>query len=173
MKRGKPLTRKTPLKAGKPLKRTPPPPYREDPAGFARQALTEPVWPVRAEAARRVLKARKPMVQRSAKARQVAAERSSLRLTLLQERGAHCQACPVTPVGDRVNPRLWSDMHEVLTRARGGDPTDPGNILCLCRQCHQWVTEHEALARPLGLVRGRTAEEHRAATGLDLTGGMI
>ncbi|WIC89104.1 HNH endonuclease [Arthrobacter phage Ottawa] len=54
-------------------------------------------------------------------------------------------------------------MHEVLTRARGGDPTDKSNILCLCRQCHQWVTTHETAARGLGLVRARSAEEHQQA----------
>lgn len=55
-------------------------------------------------------------------------------------------------------------MHEVLTRARGGDPTDKSNILCLCRQCHQWVTTHETEARALGLVRAMTAEEHQKVT---------
>lgn len=53
-------------------------------------------------------------------------------------------------------------MHEILTRGRGGDPTDAENILCLCRACHKWVTEHETAARALGLVRARTAEEHAA-----------
>lgn len=51
-------------------------------------------------------------------------------------------------------------MHEVLTRGRGGDPTDPDNILCLCREHHEWVTTHEVEARGMGLVRARTAEEH-------------
>lgn len=49
----------------------------------------------------------------------------------------------------------------MLTRARGGDPTDLDNILCLCRECHAWVTTHEEQAQILGLVRGRTAGEHK------------
>lgn len=104
------------------------------------------------------------MRRRSTKARDIAAERSTVRMSLLVERGPDCQGCPLTPVGARP-PRPWSDMHEVLTRARGGDPTDPDNILCLCRRCHQWVTEHETDAKALGLVRSRTAEEHAAAMG--------
>ena len=150
MKRGKPLTRKTPLKASKGLSRGDAPLKRSQP----------------------VTRQRKPISQRSAKARQVAAVRVDIRLELLALRGPYCEGCPVTPVGDPEG-RAWTDMHEVLTRARGGDPTDPGNILCLCRRCHEWVTTHETQARALGLVRGRTAEEHRAATGVNLTGGMM
>lgn len=87
----------------------------------------------------------------------------TIRWELLGERGAACEGCPLTPVG-AAQPRPWTDMHEVLTRARGGDPTDKNNILCLCRQCHQWVTTHELEARGLGLVRARTSAEHRQAT---------
>lgn len=95
-----------------------------------------------------------------AKARGIAETRGLVRLELLAARGPYCQGCPVTPVGKPGEPRPWTDMHEVLTRARGGDPTDPGNILCLCRECHKWVTEHETQAREMGLVRARTAAEH-------------
>lgn len=98
----------------------------------------------------------------STKARKNGVTRKRLQWELLVERGAGCQACHLTPVGNRRDPRPWSDMHEILTRARGGDPTDGANILCLCRECHKWVTEHETDARELGLVRARTAEEHNA-----------
>lgn len=100
------------------------------------------------------------MRRQSTKARAIAEERKGLRWTLLGERGAACEGCPLTPVGE-TPPRQWTDMHEVLTRARGGDPTDKSNILCLCRQCHQWVTTHELEAREAGLVRARTAAEHQ------------
>lgn len=103
----------------------------------------------------------RPSAKSRAKARAVTSERAVIRWQLLAARGAHCQGCPVTPVG-APEPRLWSDLHEILTRGRGGDPTDPENILCLCRECHRWVTEHEVEARALGLVRARTAAEHEA-----------
>lgn len=95
----------------------------------------------------------------AAKARQIAASRQQIRLALHAHRGPYCQACPDTPVGTSPA-RPWTEMHEVLTRGRGGDPTDPDNILCLCSECHRWITTHETDARALGLVRARTAEEH-------------
>lgn len=102
------------------------------------------------------------MRRQSHKARQIAEFRRELDFELLAARGSACEACPLTPVG-RTPARPWSEKHEVLTRARGGDPTDVGNILCLCHDCHRWITDHETDARALGLVRGRTAEEHSAA----------
>lgn len=39
--------------------------------------------------------------------------------------------------------RCWrwaDDMHEPLTRARGGSITDPENVLPLCRICHDVLT---------------------------------
>lgn len=93
------------------------------------------------------------------KARAIAATRQQIRLSLHAARGPYCEACPSTPVGTSPA-RPWSEMHEILTRGRGGDPTDPANILCLCADCHRWITTHELEARALGLVRARTAEEH-------------
>lgn len=37
-------------------------------------------------------------------------------------------------------PRLADDVHEPLTRARGGSITDPGNAVPLCRPHHDEVT---------------------------------
>lgn len=100
------------------------------------------------------------MRRQSRKANRVAAERRELDFTLLAVRGSACEACPISPVG-ATPPRHWGEKHEILTRGRGGSPTDPDNILCLCSPCHAWVTTHEHAARELGLVRARTAEEHR------------
>jgi 5-methylcytosine-specific restriction endonuclease McrA len=36
--------------------------------------------------------------------------------------------------------RLADDVHEPLTRARGGSITDPANAVPLCRPCHDEVT---------------------------------
>lgn len=96
----------------------------------------------------------KPSAKSRKKAADTAALRKLLRYGLMVSRGPACQypGCP--------DP--WTDMHEILTRGRGGDPTDEANILCLCRRHHEYVTTHEEEARRMGLVRARTAEEHAA-----------
>lgn len=41
-----------------------------------------------------------------------------------------------------------TDVHERLSRARGGSITDPahGHMVALCRACHDWITTHPAEA---------------------------
>ena len=38
------------------------------------------------------------------------------------------------------------DVHEPLTRARGGSIIDPANSLPVCRICHSWIHSHEVEA---------------------------
>jgi hypothetical protein len=45
------------------------------------------------------------------------------------------------------------DVHEILTRARGGDILDPANVLCVCRACHRWIHAHPLEATARGLLR--------------------
>ena len=45
-----------------------------------------------------------------------------------------------------------TDVHEVLTRARGGDILDPENVRAICRRCHDWIHDHPADALDLGLL---------------------
>lgn len=79
-----------------------------------------------------------PLAAKSAKrqaddrvrARVVAALRRAQRVTVGYE---HCQRCGA---------RGRCDAHELLSRARGGSITDPGNIALLCRGCHDLVTFH-------------------------------
>lgn len=101
-----------------------------------------------------------------AKAAEVSALRKALNLELLQERGMYCQACPKTPVGGHP-PRMWTDKHEVLSRGRGGSPTDKENILCLCRECHHFITVNPEWAEAAGFARKMTAEEHAARYGIN------
>jgi hypothetical protein len=44
------------------------------------------------------------------------------------------------------------DVHEVLTRGRGGSIYDPDNCVALCRRAHEWVTAHAEAAEALGLI---------------------
>lgn len=48
--------------------------------------------------------------------------------------------------------RLADDVHEPLTRARGGSITDPANMVPLCRPCHTEITLGPAWAYDLGLL---------------------
>lgn len=45
------------------------------------------------------------------------------------------------------------DLHEVLSRARGGSITDPANCVPICRPCHAYATEHPIEAEKLGLSK--------------------
>ena len=45
------------------------------------------------------------------------------------------------------------EVHEIVTRARGGSITDPSNCVALCGEHHEWVTGHPAEAHTVGLVR--------------------
>ena len=44
------------------------------------------------------------------------------------------------------------DLHEPLTRARGGSITDVNNSVTVCRACHDWIHAHPAKANELRLL---------------------
>jgi hypothetical protein len=46
-----------------------------------------------------------------------------------------------------------SEVHEVLSRARGGSIVDESNVMALCHIHHAWVTAHPRLATMAGLMR--------------------
>ena len=74
-------------------------------------------------------------------------ERDFIRKVLFRERGAYCEA--IIPA---VCSYVATDLHEILTRARGGSITDPENILLLCRECHRFITEEPEWAKENGFV---------------------
>ena len=45
------------------------------------------------------------------------------------------------------------ELHEPLTRARGGSILDPANTVAICRSCHQYIHDHPVAALELGLLR--------------------
>lgn len=67
----------------------------------------------------------------------------------LRSRG-RCEACHLLHDGPV---RIGVDKHEIKSRARGGDPTDPTNTLLVCRPCHDWIEAHDQQACLLGLSR--------------------
>ena len=50
---------------------------------------------------------------------------------------------------------LAVDLHEPLTRARGGSILDPANTVAVCRSCHDWIHDHPTAATKVGLLRSR------------------
>jgi len=59
--------------------------------------------------------------------------------------------------------RHWaSDVHEIMTRARGGSILMEDNVLALCRHCHTFVTENPAFSQEHGFT------VHSWATSADL-----
>jgi hypothetical protein len=44
------------------------------------------------------------------------------------------------------------EIHEPLTRARGGSILDPANTVALCRVCHDWIHDHPEGAAAIGLL---------------------
>lgn len=74
---------------------------------------------------------RKPIKPVSDKRRAENRERRAMIKRLYPDR-PHCARPACT--------RLADDIHEPLTRARGGSITDPGNQVPLCRTCHDEIT---------------------------------
>ena len=50
---------------------------------------------------------------------------------------------------------LAVDLHEPLTRARGGSILDPANTVAVCRACHDWIHDFPDAATSIGLLRSR------------------
>ncbi len=56
--------------------------------------------------------------------------------------------------------RRSTELHEPLTRARGGDILDPHNTVAICRNCHNWIHDHPESATRLGLLRSQHEQGH-------------
>lgn len=65
-----------------------------------------------------------------------------------------CEAGQAIQTVDRnhICRRTPDDVHEPLTRARGGSITDPENMVVICRACHDWVHTHPEAATSVGLL---------------------
>ena len=54
------------------------------------------------------------------------------------------------PICERCGTNPSVDVHEIVSRARGGSILDKRNLACLCRGCHEVITAHPALAEREG-----------------------
>lgn len=57
------------------------------------------------------------------------------------------------PICQRCCARPSTEVHEILSRARGGSILDPQNCAAFCHDCHRWVTEHPRDAHAEGWLR--------------------
>ena len=66
-----------------------------------------------------------------------------------------CEAGHLTPApcGGRS-----VDIHEPLTRARGGSILDAANTVAVCRACHDWIHSNPESATRIGLLASNRPE---------------
>ena len=86
-------------------------------------------------------------------------KRRPLVARLLEER-PWCERCSKAPDFDGVNEvgpygmNRSTEIHEKLTRARGGDILDEDNCVALCQECHNFIHSNIAKATEEGwLIR--------------------
>lgn len=82
--------------------------------------------------------------------------RDACRDAVLKRAGRRCEVKL-----DDICTREATDVHEILTRAQGGDETDPANCLASCRACHMHLHNHPAEANALGLIYSKKYEAQR------------
>jgi 5-methylcytosine-specific restriction endonuclease McrA len=57
------------------------------------------------------------------------------------------------PLCERCGIKPSSEVHEVISRARGGDILDKTNCRALCHACHFWITTNPAEATKTGWLK--------------------
>lgn len=78
-------------------------------------------------------------------------QRVPLVIELLEE-NPWCQArLTLYRAGVKVCAGRAVDVHEILSRGRGGSILARENLLCVCRPCHDWITGNPARSEELGL----------------------
>ena len=90
---------------------------------------------------------RSPIAKMSKKRKAQIPQRKKVIEFVMDRDGGWCQAA--LPGICRVQA---TDVHEILTRARGGSILDPDNCLSLCRPCHSWITDHPGWSRDHGFT---------------------
>lgn len=112
-------------------------------AGLTRRRPLYQRTPLRATTG---LQRRKPPRQRSPMMEKLYREvRGPLVEKILEERPL-CQRCLMA---------RSAQVHEVVTRARGGSIIDEENCRALCSDCHGWIHDHPRLATEEGWLKRR------------------
>ena len=154
MKRGGLPPRRTPLARGtKPLKRSEPPKRKTPLKNTQSLNIRANLKPGKALA-----RSDKPIPQRSktsAKGRAAEGRGDFVRRMIERARGQCEMGTQIWEGGHRDHrcQRAAVEVHEPLTRARGGRTDDPLNAYATCRACHDWAHANPAEATVLGLLR--------------------
>lgn len=82
-------------------------------------------------------------------------QRAKVRKEVLTRDGFTCRAR-----GGLLPGRCWGDLdvHEVVSRGRGGSFLDPENCVTLCRRHHDWVGANIAEAEAKGWLKSLTPQ---------------
>lgn len=98
------------------------------------------------------------MRRKSPKGAARAAVRSDLVARILDDRPL-CEACLAIVSVDSAHEcgGFAVDVHEPLTRGRGGDHLDEMNTVTVCRRAHDWIHDHPREAKTLDLLRSSPA----------------
>jgi hypothetical protein len=64
------------------------------------------------------------------------------------------------PVCERCGTQPSSDVHEMVGRGRGGSILDRANLRCLCRRCHDIVTQNPAQGEAEGFIKPSGSMRH-------------
>jgi hypothetical protein len=64
-------------------------------------------------------------------------------------------------------------VHELKSRARGGSILDEDNLAALCRECHDFVTQHPAQALEEGWARSSWWQPDEAISDPEQQAGRI
>jgi hypothetical protein len=107
------------------------------------------------------LERRTPLRRVSLKRQRVNRERRELVRSELMRR-PRCEAGHLTPASCSG---YATDIHEPLTRARGGPILDPANTVAICRACHDWIHDNPQSATRIGLLKPSWGNGHTLATG--------
>jgi 5-methylcytosine-specific restriction endonuclease McrA len=71
---------------------------------------------------------------------------AKLKAELLYDADNQCQYCH--------KPNMILDKHEIISRARGGNPLDKDNCIILCRSCHDLATLGKITPDELMKIKG-------------------
>jgi len=89
----------------------------------------------------------KPTPQRRVKektARQLAGARKRCVDAVWKRDARECQRCGYWLYKHTETDQVFKvgHVHEIISRSRGGDPTDPSNCVLLCPKCHEQAHSH-------------------------------
>ena len=71
----------------------------------------------------------------------------------VQRRTLVAQLLADEPICQRCSSARSTEVHELLSRARGGSILDPKNCVALCSACHRHITQNPSIGRIEGWSR--------------------